>query len=141
MSPDDIKRFRELSSRATPGPWVAETAQEHRGADGMWWVRSGGGWRTEGSKLLLRDAAKEDLEFIAAARTALPAALDEIERLRAAWRTVNEPDEHQDPCRFGEPLGMVTPKHEAPYMQRRQCTCGLHARKAEARALLDGDVR
>ena len=139
MDVEEIASLRALCAAATPGPW-----NDRRHADGgdvFGCCAHVDTPSTQGGRSLLEGLTRADAAFIAAARTALPAALDEIERLRAAWRTVNAPDEHQDPCRFGEPLGMVTPKHEAPYMQRRQCTCGLHARKAEARALLDGDVR
>lgn len=64
-----------------------------------------------------------------AARTALPALLDENAALRdqlaakdAAWRTVNE--WHKLSCQG--PRSSTT------------CTCGLHARQAEARKVLDG---
>lgn len=62
MTNDEIKRLRTICDAATPGPWPAtESAIELDGSDAM---------------------------FAIAARTALPAALNEIERLRSAVTAV-----------------------------------------------------
>ncbi len=82
----DIKAARAAIAAATPGPWEVED-------DGDWAsIESSDGFaiaytaehksmhtiRAQGRSNSLRDA-----EFISLARTALPAAIDEIERLRA----------------------------------------------------------
>lgn len=76
MTDDDIKRLRGLCAAATAGPWRWELTYNNAGlplADFAIPGHNGGGV----VEMLAVDAA-----LIAAARTALPAALDEIERLR-----------------------------------------------------------
>lgn len=76
--PIDYDALRELADRATPGPWEADTERYMGSA-----VAAPGGspitWdESEGEVFTVPDA-----EFIAAARTALPALLDETTALRA----------------------------------------------------------
>lgn len=70
--PIDIEALRAICGAATqPGPWVAVTQDGNTtvvDAHGMWVADCG--------------AAPRDAEFIAAARTAVPESLDEIEQLR-----------------------------------------------------------
>jgi hypothetical protein len=83
MTPERIAELRELCEMATPGPWSFECLDAGDDEDDA----SGGCWQvpeplvtpsSDGDYLNGRNAW-----FIAAARTALPEALDEIERLRA----------------------------------------------------------
>lgn len=85
MTDADIKRLRALCEAATPGPWTAQTVCDTDSDD----------WCAVGPTHLYADddpavddgdphpAAEADAAFIAAARTALPALLDEVEGLRA----------------------------------------------------------
>jgi hypothetical protein len=96
LSDEDLAAWAALTDAATPGPWFA----------------SGGPWRTEGlvyaghadphygtcvadcmepqyieleSERIEDSNCLNDAAFIAAARTALPALLAEVARLRARW--------------------------------------------------------
>lgn len=81
MTADEIARLRALCEKATPGPWRTGNAS----ADDFW---HGKGSILHDEKVLFVGNVNFDLAadaaFIAAARTALPSALDEIERLRSA---------------------------------------------------------
>lgn len=79
MTPDRIAELRALTEAATPGPWFARSlipedcanvAVDENPINPEYLVEDG--------TLRPRDAA-----FIAAARTALPEALDALERVRA----------------------------------------------------------
>lgn len=70
MDPNEIARLRELCEKATPGPWNRGTGNEYREL-----------FKNHGMHLAhVYECA--DGDFIAAARTALPALLDEVERLQ-----------------------------------------------------------
>ena len=72
----DIKKLRELCEKATPGPWLEEPRQNEATDFAYVWAVH---------RCVLEDdgcLVEEDADFIAAARTALPEALDEIERLQ-----------------------------------------------------------
>jgi hypothetical protein len=64
MTPEELKKLRELCEKATPGPWPMSAV-----------------------KMILKDAAQDgrdvdaDAYFIEAARTAMPALIDYIEAL------------------------------------------------------------
>ncbi len=75
MTPAEIARLRALCEKATPGPWT-------RGAGDHWsrQIRAANG--TDIAWIGGIPLPEPDAAFIAEARTALPAALDEIERLR-----------------------------------------------------------
>ena len=75
MTPERIKELRKLCDAATSGPWQERYRPGRSGYD----VARYGSTALVGSHPMLR----QDAEFIAAARTALPEALAEIERLRA----------------------------------------------------------
>lgn len=131
MTDDEIKRLRVLCQAATPQPWTITH-------------ESDGSIRVEGP-LLAQPARycrnKADATFIAVARGAVPALLDEVERLRAAWRTNQERDNHPETCgikrAFLSGIGGLT--GDGPYIIDSPCTCGLHTRQAEARKVLDGE--
>jgi hypothetical protein len=72
MTPERIAELRALAESAVPGPWEV-------GEDSSWDdVVSRGGFIAYG--------ARSNAPFIAAARTALPEALKEIEILRLAMK-------------------------------------------------------
>lgn len=87
MTPFDVRAARALCDAATKGPWYASVAPIDERVSDIDYV-------VETDDLLISGVysggphddllAQPDAEFIAAARTLLPAALDEIERLRAA---------------------------------------------------------
>lgn len=86
MSPAEIAALRKLADAATPGPWAVEDERGEvvtRHWQGETPVVCGPprarGW----------DLDPEDAAFIAAARTAVPALLDEVERLRTALRCLH----------------------------------------------------
>lgn len=85
----DIERLRALCNAATSGPWDVLNHQEHLGTDNdecAWWsVRAG-----EQELIDVQWSKRSNATFIAAARTALPEALDEIEALRHVQSQCNE---------------------------------------------------
>ncbi len=82
MTPDELARLRALCEAATPGPWEVagnlqtkvfdEVVAPHRTGNPEW---------CEG--VADCDTGEEDAEFIATARTAVPALIAEVERLTA----------------------------------------------------------
>jgi hypothetical protein len=79
----DASAARARCEAATPGPWSIV------GAHMDYWIAGAGGWA--GGPVVIeletrgpRRPRREDAEMMAAARTDLPAALDEIEALREA---------------------------------------------------------
>jgi hypothetical protein len=85
MTPERIAELRALAAAATPGPWTYQE-RESNGLRTTRWVRGNNSeWVADlpGAIHLQRDK-EQDAAFIAAARTALPEALDEIERLNRA---------------------------------------------------------
>lgn len=77
MTPDRIKELRKLCSEATLGPWVCRDGVVFGDVPINGAVCAMLQEREEANSVELADAA-----FISAARTALPEALKEIERLR-----------------------------------------------------------
>lgn len=77
-------RLRELCEKATPGPWTAEYDNADNAGGGWWYdigpARVGAGYLCSDAK---EKQVEHDAAFIAAARTAVPELLDEVERLRA----------------------------------------------------------
>ena len=77
MTNEEIKKAREICDKATEGPW-----EQH---DDYWIIGTNGDFIGKAKDIdddLAVTVRKENAEFIAFARTALPAALDEIERLQ-----------------------------------------------------------
>ena len=92
MDRDERARLRALCEAATPGPWDAiydEDADE-------WMVRTGHAdvavltWQQAIDALGLSPMTMRTAAFIAASRTAIPALLDDSERLDAAERERDE---------------------------------------------------
>lgn len=71
MTAADLKRLRELEAKATTRPWIKYL-----------WTTTSGIINTSYS------AEEADAAFIAEMRNAMPALLDEIERLRKGLRDV-----------------------------------------------------
>jgi len=85
----DIKKLRELCEKATPGPWEWQYSEKWGTSvfnDTLGVITAYTNERGNPDITI----AEEDLEFIAAARTALPEILDEVERLRKEVRLLNE---------------------------------------------------
>jgi regulator of replication initiation timing len=91
MTDEQLKELRRLADAATPGPWEVECGVSTRSA---WSIRN-----PTRAVLHLNSGAnidldsdlggvEENLELVAAARTAVPPLLDEVEKLRAL---VNDP--------------------------------------------------
>lgn len=77
----DIKKLRELCEKATPGPWEWQYSEKWGTSvfnDTLGVITAYTNERGNPDITI----AEEDLEFIAAARTALPELLDEVEMLR-----------------------------------------------------------
>lgn len=88
LSPSDLLAAKELCERATPGPWRwGEFGKERSGVPEKMmnlysgdervvpviWLEPSSGWST----------LHDNTEFIARARSLVPALLEEVERLRA----------------------------------------------------------
>ena len=90
MTPTRIAELRALCAAATAGPW--EVDGDGRDVCGFRERLGGASGRppyeiTENNGFMRNDMAA-DAAFIAGARTALPEALDEIERLRATLKRI-----------------------------------------------------
>lgn len=87
MNTEERKRLRELCEKATKGPWEAK---EPAFAPGIGRARVfGPGYapKHDGKECI----KLEDAELIAAARNALPAILDEVDRLEARVKELSNP--------------------------------------------------
>ncbi len=93
MTKEEIAEAREICDAAAPAPWIHDTDNS------MWtgnlvWKSNGpgyGAWMEAGPD---RSSDPQDIanaKFTAAARTALPEALDEIEFLREQLRIAQLP--------------------------------------------------
>lgn len=81
MTSEDIKRLRALCEATTqPGPWTVMVNDPGKGGDGHSVVVDGNGFWVADCGV-----APDEAALIAAARTALPALLDEVERMRGVW--------------------------------------------------------
>lgn len=87
LTPERITELRALITAATPGPWMHDT-EGNTGCGTVYTAHEdlyGGDIAEPAGDLYPRGGydPKADMAFIVAARTALPAALDEVERLHA----------------------------------------------------------
>lgn len=92
---DDVHdRAKQLIAEATPGPWTAIALNGDMEDEDPSWIgiASGDDRITDvvASDGMSGEQGKDDALFIAFARTALPAAIAEIERLRAAFAALEE---------------------------------------------------
>ena len=72
LTPEDRDRLRALAENATPGPWLPHARY-------VWTSELGGiiqNWSADAN-------AAADMEFIAAAHTAVPALLDQLDQTEA----------------------------------------------------------
>lgn len=92
MTPERIEELKKLCAEATPGPWRQE----------VWHNHDEGGWAAVGPHIKdtpgddyysseepgspSHEKATSDANFIAAARTAVPELIAEVERLRDRLR-------------------------------------------------------
>ena len=98
MTADEIAKLRELCANATPGPWGCGFSNRGRIMSSNEEICSV--WSSE-------ETHDANAAFIAAARKALPAALDEIERLSEALGvTLKELKRHSPVC-HAEVLGWI----------------------------------
>lgn len=87
MTNEEITRLRALADAATPGPWKRDVSEldvfaVDRGLPQT--IVSANDYGISVQQTMC------DIAFIAAARTAIPALLDEIERLRATRRGIDQ---------------------------------------------------
>lgn len=81
MTPDDLDRWQALADKATCGPW--QVLLDGRSWAGTVVVADAAGHPvTVVSSAPDDDDAKDDAEFIAATRDAVPALIAEVQRLR-----------------------------------------------------------
>ena len=81
MTDDEIKQARALCEAATLGPWSETESGNTIDEDRFSYVMDANGMSV--SRMAWHGQGKRNAAFIAAARTLLPKALDEIERLKA----------------------------------------------------------
>lgn len=89
MTDDEIDTLQALCDLATPGPWFAE---EHKCECCAYVTNEKGVSQTNVMYVVNGKAASwhENARFIAEARTALPALLDEVQRLKATLASIEE---------------------------------------------------
>ena len=78
MTQQELDALKALADAATPGPWVCYYSLSV-GATVQQNGRAGWIFRAQ------EKATREDMDFVAAARAAVPALIAEVERLRVAW--------------------------------------------------------
>jgi hypothetical protein len=129
---DDVrlKELRALCDAATPGPWRRGAVEHHHV-----FCPHPGALAPELGRVLLRMNEyfphADDATFIAAASTALPEALDEIERLREALRIAmrrwfdESPSDVYDPDTYEEVDVMLDGPHEWSGDDWKRCKAAL----------------
>lgn len=125
MTPEEIRRLRALCEAATRGPWVVERSDD--GA-GLWCVCHPETVCYSTTVANFFEGDKENADFIAAARSALPTALDEIERL-ALVNQVYANWAQRDRCNAADALARVTAERDALATAldsiEGECGCGM----------------
>lgn len=107
MTKADRQRLRELADRATPGPWRELERCPNAEPDRACGVTSEQLHRSGRDRVCVfasdaydecsHPVSRADAAFVAAARTAVPELLDELERLRAALAEALRMAEHDLP--------------------------------------------
>lgn len=77
ITPEQLAQWRAVCEAATPGPWVVGITWDYVYRWPVLRLKEMAGY----SENALSEEAAHDAEFVMAARTALPALLDEVERL------------------------------------------------------------
>lgn len=85
MTGVDVEHTKALEAAATPGPWCVETEDRHYEN-----VYIGGEWLPDIMSDGLMD--RTDAEFIAHARTVVPALVAAVERVQALHTPINAAD-------------------------------------------------
>ena len=78
MTQQELDALKALAEATTPGPWVCYYSLSV-GATVQQNGRAGWIFRAQ------EKATREDMDFVAAAREAVPALIAEVERLQVAW--------------------------------------------------------
>lgn len=85
ITPEDLKRWKELDEKATPGPWRIDRGTHNRiqyqsedDFGGSYWTNLT--WPDNANKT--EAYVDQDAQFIAEARTAMPKLISEVIRLR-----------------------------------------------------------
>ena len=82
----DLDAIKARAAAATKGPWIAEpedAGENHYTPARVWAVTESDYWSSDVSEMQLAAGGPNDMEFIAAARSDVPALVAEVERLRA----------------------------------------------------------
>lgn len=82
-----LAEWRRLAEAATPGPWERRRNRHPNTNGTSWGWVEGTGFTWDCSHVA---GAERDAAFISAARTAVPALLDEVERLRVSARFLGD---------------------------------------------------
>lgn len=117
MTSDEIKRAREIIEAATPGEWWIP------GGDGdSVWTKIG---EDEGyvASTYTDANAHSDAQFIAAARTGWPAALDEVERLKGQVRLLIELGNSQQSAVLAMAEERDKLREQVERLQKHNATC------------------
>lgn len=127
MTAEERAELRRLAEAATPGPWKVEEYEEwdDSGRRLCWYVDMPG---NEDSTVLL----EMDAAFIAAARTAVPALLDEVDQLRA------EATQQRVDVLFHVKLAERHPDHPWLHTRAAQDLAALQAENERLRAVIAG---
>lgn len=92
MTDDDLARIEALCEAATPGPWTVDKKEdtEPNGWTHRWhWIREVAYDGPSYNYNIDGFARREDADFIAESRTAVPALVAEVRRLRAELAEAN----------------------------------------------------
>lgn len=84
-TPTGRAALRKMAAAATPGPWDGTQCWRDLAEDDKTWL-----WGASTPVSPNQEQAKADAAFVAAARTAMPAALDELDRLTTALAAARE---------------------------------------------------
>jgi hypothetical protein len=114
-TPAERAALRALAEAATPGPWLAVTGSGPKRRKQQYAVIGKADLRGQGAAGAiavfagLNEHRADDADFCVAARTAVPALLDEIERLRDGMESlVNDLRRYADPHDLSDP---ANPRH------------------------------
>jgi hypothetical protein len=80
MTKEQLQGLKDLCSAATPGPWTIHPDEDCQYND-VYTIRNA-------KTYSIGEALNTDAAFIAAARTALPELIAEVERLQSVWDEV-----------------------------------------------------
>ncbi|WP_372352665.1 hypothetical protein [Streptomyces sp. KL116D] len=112
-TPLDLDAIEARATAATPGPWCTDSWEIYKGAE----YEAGAEWLGETCRAGEMDDSRADAEFVAHARTDVPALIAEVRRLRAA------DDRASSAYAYFESLrSSPTPTSSTPTARRRSAT-------------------